>query len=270
MASYVVAGASRGIGLEFVAQLARKPENVVFALARNPDGSKDLQALSSKSNVHILKADITDPKGLQARLVAADAVAKVTGGSLDVLINNGAIQGNFFWLTIDEYPTPEDLVDDFRKVFDTNVLGTILPTNAFLPLLRKGQVKKVLSLSSGLADPASVLMVGNKYGAAYGITKVGVEMANIKYATKYKEEGFTFLTISPGIVKTDMNAPPEKPEYLERLQEAAMQFAKFAPPTFTGPIETSESVSKMLSVLDNVTPEDSGKFLSHHGDRNWL
>lgn len=266
MPSYVVAGASRGLGLEFVAQLASKPENVVFALARNPDTSKGLQALSSKSNVHPLKADITDPKSLQA---AADAVAKVTGGSLDVLINNGAIQGDFFWNTIDEY-TPEELVNDFRKVFDTNVLGTILPTNIFLPLLRKGQVKKVLSLSTGLADPASVLMVGNKYGAAYGITKVGVEMANIKYATKYKEEGFTFLTISPGIVKTDMGAPPEKPEHLARMMEAAGQFAKFAPPTFTGPIEASESISKMLSVLDSVTPEDSGKFLSHHGDRNWL
>lgn len=266
MPSYVVAGASRGIGLEFVSNLSAKTDNTVFALARNPDGAKELQALGSRSNVHVLKADITDPASLKA---AAEAVAKVTGGSLDVLINNGAIQGDFFWSTIDEYPTQEALVADFRKVFDTNVLGAILPTNEFLPLLKKGQTKKVLTLSTGLADPAAVLAGGHKYGPAYSVTKVGVEMANIKYAVKYKDEGFTFLTISPGMVKTDMNAPPQKPEDLAKLQEVAAQFAKFAP-NFAGPIEPSESVAAMLAVLDGATPADSGKFLSHHGDRNWL
>ncbi|EJD36359.1 putative short-chain dehydrogenase [Auricularia subglabra TFB-10046 SS5] len=267
MPSYVVAGASRGIGLEFVSQLSSKSDNVVFALARNPYGAKDLLALGSRANVHVLKADITDPAALKA---AADTVAKVTGGALDVLINNGAIMGELKWAALDDFPSEDALVAEFRTVFDTNVLGAILPTNAFLPLLKKGAVKKVLTLSTGLADPATVLHLGHKYATAYSITKVGVEMANIKYAVKYKDAGFTFLTISPGLVKTDMNSLPEKPEDLAKVQEVFGQFATVAPPNFTGPISPEESVSAMLAVLEKVTPEDSGKFLSHHGDRNWL
>ncbi|EJD36360.1 NAD(P)-binding protein [Auricularia subglabra TFB-10046 SS5] len=259
MPSYVVAGASRGIGLEFVSHLSSNSENTVFALARNPDGAKELQTLGIKANVHVLKADITDPGSLKA---AAEAVGNVTGGSLDVLINNGAIAGDYPWTTLDEYPSEEELIADFRKTFDTNVLGAILATNAFLPLLKKGHTKKVLSLSTGLADPAAVFEVGHKYAVAYSITKVGVEMANIKYAAKYKNDGFTFLTISPGIVKTDMNLPPEKPEDLVRLQEVSAQFATIAPPGFAGPISPSESVTAMLKVLDGTTPADSGKFLS--------
>ncbi|EJD36357.1 NAD(P)-binding protein [Auricularia subglabra TFB-10046 SS5] len=257
----------RSAQLEFVSNLSSKSENTVFALARNPDVAKNLQALASRANVHILKADITDPASLKA---AADAVRKVTSGSLDVLINNAAIAGDYPWTALDDYPSQEELVADFRKNFDTNVLGVILATNAFLPVLKNGHTKKVLSLSTGLADPAAVLGIGHKYAVAYSITKVGIEMANIKYAAKYKDEGFTFLTISPGIVKTDMYGPPKKPEDAAKRQEVSAQFATIAPPGFPGAISPEESVSAMLKVLDGTTPADSGKFVSHHGNRNWL
>ncbi|EJD42198.1 NAD(P)-binding protein [Auricularia subglabra TFB-10046 SS5] len=264
MASYVVAGASRGIGLEFVVQLANKG-NTVFALARTPDRAKGLQELKSKPNVHILKGDITDAASLQA---VADEVAKVTGGKLDVLINNAAYQSEkFTFHKIDEYPTPEDLIQDFKTSFDTNVLGPILTTNAFLPLLRKGSLKKVLTLSTGVADPSFVLKAGYAYAPSYCITKTGIEMANVKYAVKYKDEGFTFLAISPGVVNTAEAPPPA--EVLPKLQEMGQQFGKVAP-HWKGPIEPTESVSLMLGVLDRSTPAESGSFVSHLGTREWL
>ncbi|KZW00563.1 NAD(P)-binding protein [Exidia glandulosa HHB12029] len=264
MPSYVVAGASRGLGLEFVEQLA-KPGNIVFAMARNPSQSKGLQALSKKPEVHILKADITDPVGLRA---AAAEVAKVTGGSLDVLINNAAyVSKKYEFLQIDEFATEQELIDDFKLSFDTNVLGPVLTTNAFLPLLRKGHVKKVLTLSTGIADAPFVLKAEYAYSPAYCVSKTGVEMANVKYAIKYKKEGFVFLAISPGVVNTAEE--PAAPEIIPKLQEMAAAFQKVAP-HFKGPIEPNESVSAMLSVLDRATIKDSGSFVSHLGTREWL
>ncbi|EJD36367.1 putative short-chain dehydrogenases/reductase [Auricularia subglabra TFB-10046 SS5] len=267
MPSYVIAGASRGIGLGFVEHIAATPENTVFALARNPDGAKGLQALAGKPNVHILKADMTDPTSLQA---AADAVAAVTGGKLDVLVNNGGIAGES-WRTLDDYASPQALIEDFRSVFDTNVLGGILTTNAFLPLLRKGERKKVLSIGSGQGDTTSILEIGQKYSPSYAVTKSAMEMVGVKYAVKYKDEGFTFLTICPGPVKTDMATPPTDPEDQKRAKEVWESFAKIAPPGWKGPMEPVESVRKMLDVLDHTTPADSGKFVSHKGTRgDWF
>ncbi|KZV96957.1 NAD(P)-binding protein [Exidia glandulosa HHB12029] len=264
MPSYVVAGASRGLGLEFVVQLAAKG-NEVFALARNPDQSKGLQELKGKPGVTILKADITDPVSLRA---AAEQVAKATGGGLDVLINNAAwfSEKNAF-LQIDDYPTDQELIDDFKLSFETNVLGPILTTNIFIPLLLKGKTKKVLSLSTGVADPAFVLKSEFPYGVAYGIAKTGVEMANVKYAIKYKKDGLVFLAISPGVVNTALEPPP--PEVIPKLQEMVTAFQKVAP-HFTGPITPTESVNLMLGVLDRTTIEESGSFVSHLGTRDWL
>lgn len=268
MPSYVIAGASRGIGLGFVEHLAAAPGNTVFALARNPDAAKPLQDLAkSKPNVHVLKADMTDPASLQA---AADAVAKATGGTLDVLVNNGGIMGDG-WRTIDDYSSPQALIDDFRNVFDTNVLGSVLTTNAFLPLLRKGSIKKVLFVGSGQGDTASILLAGQKYSPSYSVSKCALEMVGVKYAAKYRDEGFVFLTICPGMVKTDMGAPPTDPEDIKRAQEFMAAFTPFMPPGYKGPMEPAESVRKMLDVLDRTTPEDSGKFVSHKGKRgDWL
>lgn len=64
----------------------------------------------------------------------------------------------------------------------TNVLGPILTTNAFLPLLRKGAIKKVLTLSSGLGDAEMNLKAEYANQVPYCITKQSLEMVNVKYA----------------------------------------------------------------------------------------
>lgn len=93
--------------LEFVAQLA-KSGNQVFALARNPDESKGLQALASTPGVTLIKADTTEPASLKVHQfliarqyadavyqAAAEQVAHATGGSLDVLINNAVYRTQY-------------------------------------------------------------------------------------------------------------------------------------------------------------------------------
>ncbi|CCM00781.1 uncharacterized protein FIBRA_02823 [Fibroporia radiculosa] len=261
MPSYVVVGASRGLGLEFVKQLLAKG-NVVIALARKPASSEGLVAIQDK-NLHVVQADIVDSESLKK---AASETAQITGGSLDVLINNAAYVSYSFH-TIADPPSESALLDDLNKGWNTNVLGPILTTNAFLPLLRKGSLKKILTLSSGLGDPALVLESGFAGQVGYCVSKAAVEMVNVQYANALKHEGFTFLAISPGVVKTAQTAPPA--EFLPYIQKQGEQFASVYP-HWKGPIEPPESVGSMLGVFDNTTVADSGKFVSHLGNRNWL
>jgi len=263
MPSYVVSGASRGIGLEFVVQLLAKG-NVVFALVRNPEGSKALSAIKNK-NLHVIKADITDLASVKA---AAAEVAKITGGSLDVLINNAAYQNAYHTFhSILEFSSDEDMVEDFNTSYQTNVMGPIFTTNAFIPLLKKGTLKKVLTLATGIGEIDLTLASGYVGHPSYCVSKAALVLAVSKYAVALKDEGFTFLSISPGVVNTAEAPPP--PEAMPLIQKMAGGFQKVYP-HWQGPISPTESVGYVLNVFDNVKPEDTGKFLSHLGNKEWL
>lgn len=62
--TYVITGASRGLGLEFVKQLSAKG-HYVFALARNPEKSPGLQNLIDNKKVFAIKADTTCEKSIK-------------------------------------------------------------------------------------------------------------------------------------------------------------------------------------------------------------
>lgn len=83
-----------------------------------------------------------------------------------------------------------------------NVLGVIYTINTFLPLIRKGSVKKVATLSSGLGDLDASLAAGIPHAVPYSVSKAAVNMVMVKYAVRFKPEGIVFLTISPGWVNT--------------------------------------------------------------------
>lgn len=79
-----------------------------------------------------------------------------------------------------------------------------------MPLLRKGSEKKVLTLSTGLADTEVINQVDIDIAAPYSISKGAVNVAVAKYNALYKKEGFLFMAISPGYVDTG-NAPGQYP-----------------------------------------------------------
>ncbi|THV04312.1 NAD-P-binding protein [Dendrothele bispora CBS 962.96] len=264
MPSYVIAGASRGIGLQFVLDLLARGD-VVIALARNPEASEGLQNIKDRKNLHIIKADIADAASLRR---AAEETARVTGGALDVLINNGVYQDKtYIYNTLVDFPSTEELVSDFTKSFDTNVLGPILTSNAFLPLLKKGTQKKVITLNTGLADTKLISKIEYPKLTSYSISKAALDMVNVKYAIALKNEGFSFLNISPGLV--DTQAPP-KPEEMGGVMEMITAFKKGYPDWTPMPMPTAESVGLMLEIIDKLTVEDSGKFVSHKNNREWL
>lgn len=135
---------------------------------------------------------------------AAKEVGKLTGGSLDYLINNAAYVSHLTVAKfIDEFADDEAALDeDLNTAWNTNVIGVINTINTFLPLLKKGTVKKVVTLSSGLGDLDVTTGLGIWEHAPYGISKAAVNIVSAKYGARYTEEGILFLAISPGVVDT--------------------------------------------------------------------
>ena len=140
MASYLVTGAGRGLGLELVTQLlALEPSKVstVFATTRSSP-SKALRDLIDKSKgraVHIPLA-VTDKSSIDKAVNLVDE--KLAGKGLDVVVNNAGLQPL----------SPEGIasMDNLREALETNVEAVHNVTAAFLPLLRKSQLKKVVNM----------------------------------------------------------------------------------------------------------------------------
>ncbi|GJE96843.1 SDR family oxidoreductase [Phanerochaete sordida] len=284
MPSYVVTGASRGIGLQFVRQLSADPSNTVFGLVRNKGTSQRLLALAhARSNVHVLEADVTDAARLRA---AAAEVAKLTDGTLDCLVNNAAYvqetRRAYDLTTYSEKDEDDLLAADFDAAFRVNVLGVAYATNAFLPPLRAAaspftsttsastaaNPAKVITLSSGIGDVDLTRALRFAGQAAYCASKAAVNMLVAKYAARFAEEPLVFLALSPGLVDTSTRAPT--PEELEFAVEFIERGKEVYPEWDGRPISPEVSVRAMLEVIGKVGREDSGAFVSHWGNKQWV
>ncbi|KAF2637691.1 putative short-chain dehydrogenase [Massarina eburnea CBS 473.64] len=262
MPSYVIVGASRGIGHGFLKNLSADPSNTVIGLARNPS------AVEPIPNVTILKADLLDPASLNA--AASRATTLTPDGAIDHLIVNGAYLGE-----ASAFIAPSGFVgkeafflSELQTSMATNVAGVLYSINAFLPLVKKSRIKKVVVLSSGMADTECFQTAGLPHTVAYAISKAGVNVLVAKYAVEFKDEGIKFLALSPGVVGTS-DFRQLSPEDQEGYAKMAAGFAKTYP-DFKGPVAVEESVGRQLEVIHGLTLAQSGQFLSHRGNKEWL
>jgi NAD(P)-dependent dehydrogenase (short-subunit alcohol dehydrogenase family) len=202
MSSYAITGTSRGLGLEFVRQLSLNPSNTVFAIVRSPATATKLQQLASqRPNIHIITADITDPSSLVS---AAAAISTLTSGALDVLINNAvATNPSSGLLPPSQIPLSTTGANEFFATSLTSSLyGTIWTTNAFLPLIEKGTAKKIVHISTGMADPKLIKQTGIASAVDYSVAKGAMNILVAKYAAELEPKGIKVAAISPGWVDT--------------------------------------------------------------------
>ncbi|TVY55002.1 C-factor [Lachnellula cervina] len=191
MASYLITGASRGLGFELARQLLSLPAsqvNKVFATTRaDAPGLAEL-AQKSSGRLVVVKLDVT--KEATIKEAAKEVEADLAGRGLDVLINNA---GKMPWT-----PNGVATMDDLEDTFITNVLGVHRVTQAFFPLLQKGKLKKVANISSTLGSIALAPQYAAGPAPAYKITKTALNSLTVQYALGYEKEGFTFFAVSPG------------------------------------------------------------------------
>lgn len=73
-----------------------------------------------------------------------------------------------------------------------------------MPLMLKGSVKKVLILTTGMADNDLVVKYGVHEGGPYTISKAALNMVTSKFQAEYQKDGVLFVGISPGVVETGL------------------------------------------------------------------
>ncbi|KAG6999652.1 phomenoic acid biosynthesis cluster MFS-type transporter [Physcia stellaris] len=199
MASYLITGANRGFGLALARQLISLPASEVakvFATARSD--APELVELAKKSSdrVVIVNLDVTNEASIKQ--AAAEVEADLSGKGLDVLINNAGVC---------QYASDGvKSMDNLAESFTINVLGVHWVTRAFLPLLYKGTQKKVVNIPSSTTLGSITLSRAAHYlpAPAYKISKAAMNALTVQYALDYEKEGFTFMALSPGWMKTDL------------------------------------------------------------------
>ncbi|TQV95123.1 hypothetical protein V2A60_009809 [Cordyceps javanica] len=271
MATYLITGVSRGLGFEFLKQLSGNPKNLIVGLVRDEAQTiaKIEAELESPSNVHIFQADIADYASLKNSVAK---IADVTGSKIDYIIANAAFVSS--WSGYKDIGSlgsdPTGLENDLRRSFDVNVIGNIHLFNLFMPFVLNGRVKKVVALSTGMADPDLVNDYSIKIGAPYAISKAALNLAVAKFNSRYKQDGVLFLSISPGFVETGQTRDASEEQ---KRETAAMAdaFARYAP-HFTGPDTPEASVKNVLRVISAASIETGhgGAFISHLGSKQWL
>jgi len=91
MPVYVVTGANRGLGLEFVRQLAQSSDNTILACSRSKDSDlKDVKGVAS-SSTHFLVCDTGDLSSIKS--FVSDAKKTLGGKKIDFLLNNAGRPG---------------------------------------------------------------------------------------------------------------------------------------------------------------------------------
>ena len=186
---------------QWLRELATNKSNTVIGLVRNRPVVQKLLEAEGLQQVKLLYGDMADHISLNT---AAAEVSKITGGTLDYLIINGAYTDEeTSSLKPTEFIGREDfLKKDMITSLEVNVLGAIYSINAFIGLVKNGAVKKVIVTSSGLGDPDLGSTGDVAQSLTYSTMKAALNMVTAKFAAELRSEKVSFLAISPGVVAT--------------------------------------------------------------------
>ncbi|WGY02966.1 SDR family NAD(P)-dependent oxidoreductase [Nocardioides sp. QY071] len=175
----VVTGASSGIGAATARHLAREGFEVVCA-ARRADR---IEALAAEIGGRAVVCDVTSPESV-AGLAAA------VGPRLDVLVNNA---GGAFGLA----PVAEADADEWRRMYDVNVLGLMQVTKALLPALVASGAGVIVNVGSTAGR------IAYEGGAGYTAAKHGTKVVTETLRLELFDQPVRVCEVAPGMVRTD-------------------------------------------------------------------
>jgi NAD(P)-dependent dehydrogenase (short-subunit alcohol dehydrogenase family) len=254
MKSVVITGASTGIGWATAKLLLARSFRVFGSVRKAADADR----LKSEFGAPFtpLMFDVTDEVAVLA--AAREVRTALNGETLTGLVNNAgiAVAG----------PVLELAADEFRRQMDVNVIGPIIATQAFGPLLGadsslKGKPGRIVMISSVAGKNGNPLM------SAYSASKHAIEGLSESLRREFMLFGIDVIIVAPGAVKTpiwgkagdvDVFAYRNSP-YAPAL-EKVRQFTKHLSEIGLPPEKIAETIAEALTsasprVRYQITPD---------------
>ena len=207
MKSVVITGASTGIGWASAKLLLDKGFRVFGSVRKHADADRLKGEFGA--NFTPLIFDVTDESAVLA--AAREVRAALNGEKLAGLVNNAgiAVAGPVLGLSADE----------FRRQMDVNVIGPIIATQAFAPLLGadpslKGPPGRIVMISSVAGKS------GNPLTSAYVASKHAVEGLSESLRRELMLFGIDVVIVAPGPVKTPIWSKGQEAADISRYQNS--------------------------------------------------
>lgn len=181
----VVTGASKGIGAGIAKAFGKEGANVVVNYARGKEDAEKVAAAIEKAGGKAItvQADVSK----QADVDRLFEVTKKTFGTVDVLVNNAGV---YEFAPIDQVTEAS-----YRRMFDLNVLGTVLSTQAALKSMNgSGSIINVSSVAALTPIPT---------GSLYSATKGAVDVITRTLAEELGPRKIRVNSLAPGLVETE-------------------------------------------------------------------
>lgn len=176
----VVTGASSGIGAATARRLAAEGYDVICAARR----AERIEALAAEIGGTAVVCDVTDADDVAA-------LAAAVGDRLDLLVNNA---GGAFGAT----PVAEADPEEWRRMYDVNVIGLVQVTRSLLPaLLRSGGAGVIVNVGSTAGR------VAYEGGGGYTAAKHGTKVVTETLRLELYDQPVRVCEVAPGMVRTD-------------------------------------------------------------------
>lgn len=230
MPTVLITGAARGLGLEFARQYAAEGWNVI-ATCRDPSSATQLRQVAGAVRVEAM--DVAEPAQIKA------LAQKLAGVALDVLINNAGTHG-----PRDARGTFGDVdVEEWMRVMRVNAFGPMKVTEAFLPHVRAGRLKKIVFITSraGSISERGALPHMKRGGPyIYRTSKAAANAVAKAIAFDLQPEGIAVVVLHPGWVRTETGG-------------------------WEAPGDPADSVRALRGLIAAATPADNGVFRNVDG-----
>ena len=200
-----ITGASSGLGAALARRMARAGDTLAVSARRRE--KLEILAQEAGGDIHPVPLDVEDPAAVQA---AVEGIERDIGPIGQAVLNAGTHQ-------------PVDAkalkAEDFRKLVDVNLMGTVNSLAAVLPPMiarRRGRIALVASVAGYRGLPTS---------AAYGMTKAGLINMAEALRVELAPVGIVVQVVNPGFVRTPLTDRNEFPmPFLMEPEDAAEAF----------------------------------------------
>ncbi|KAL7664657.1 Uncharacterized protein ABC855_g2802 [[Candida] zeylanoides] len=241
--TFFISGANRGIGLGYIKNLVKRPNVKIIASARDVDASTDLLKLRDQhDSLNIVKLDVNSDESIDS---LSGQLKDVASDGIDTFVSVAGIHHSHY--TIKD--TPRQVWNEHIR---TNTLGPIFLYQALYPYMIKKETRQIIFVS------ALVGSIGGFFPtscSAYGLSKAALNYASKELSYELNKEKFTVISMHPGLVRTDLTKKGLKDMTDEKIHK---QYEKLS-------IEPEYSAERQLELIDSLTRESNGKFLSYEG-----